>query len=95
MSFTDQKPFVVTKEQLTQRWSGGKNGKYFRCCLCGYKFKEGDIARWQYTNDTKAWGNPLVCQQCDGTKEEIVMKWGKMHEESCDRMWWFCRSEDE
>lgn len=28
MSFTDQKPFVVTEEDASGEWSGGANGKY-------------------------------------------------------------------
>ena len=93
MSFTDGKPFVVTESQCRASWLGGKNGKHFRCGLCGHKFAVGDIARWQYTNDIHgAGGNPLVCQKCDGTKEEIVTKWKAMHEEAKGRMWYFCRS---
>lgn len=95
MSFTDGKPWTVTEEDVGRMWSGGKNGKYFRCGLCGHKFQPGDYARWQYTNDIPgAGGNPMVCEKCDGTKEEIVAKWAAMHEESNNRMWWFCHRED-
>jgi hypothetical protein len=82
MSFTDGKPWVVTEKDCRVSWAGGKNGKYFLCGLCGYKFKPGDTVRWQYTNDVQgASGNPLVCVECDGTKEEIVIKYKKLHED--------------
>jgi len=93
--FTDQQPQWATESDLKGPWSGGKNGIYFRCYLCGYKFKLGDYWRWVYTNDTPgAWGNPLVCQDCDGTKEEIVKKWAKMHTEAETKYWWFTRRMD-
>jgi hypothetical protein len=94
MSFTNGKPWIATEKDVHASWSGGKDGKYFRCALCGYKFKVGDTVRLQYTNDVPgAGGNPLVCQKCDGTKEEIVAKWRAMHEESKGRWWWFCRDD--
>ena len=75
MSFTDGKPWIATEEDCKKPWSGGKNGKYFTCGICGYKFKPGDTVRWQFTNDVPgASGNPLVCTNCDGTKEEIAEK---------------------
>lgn len=92
MSFTDGKPFTVTADDLRMPWGGGRSGEYFRCYLCGHRFVVGDVARWQYTNDTPgAGGNPMVCQSCDGTKEQIVEKWKQMHAEQKGRMWWFCR----
>ena len=95
MSFTDQKPFIVSEKDLKTRWGGGKPGEYFRCGLCGYRFCLGDTARWQYTNDTpEAWGNPMICEKCDGPREEIITKWKRMHEEAKSRMWWFCKSRE-
>lgn len=90
MSFTDGKPFIVTDADCHKRWGGGRDGKFFRCYLCGHKFVEGDVVRWQYTNDTDAGGNPMVCEKCDGTREEILAKWEAMHAEANGRMWWFC-----
>lgn len=91
MSFLDQKPFIATEKHQRAPWAGGKNGKYFRCYLCGHRFQIGDIVRWQYTNDTPgAYGNPLICKQCDGPKDKIIETWRKMHEEAKNRMWWFC-----
>ncbi len=45
MSFTDQKQFVVTEEDCHRPWSGGKDGKHFKCYICGHKFVAGDKAR--------------------------------------------------
>lgn len=74
MSFTDQKPFTVTANQLKLNWAGGKDGKYFRCGLCGHKFKEGDYARWIFTNDIpNCGGNPFVCYDCDSI--DVKDKW--------------------
>jgi hypothetical protein len=68
MNFTDQKPFTVTEEQCQHNWSGGRNGTHFRCGLCGYKFRPGDICRWVYMNSTREshFGNFLTCESCDG-----------------------------
>jgi len=81
MSFTDRKPFVVTEEQTHLAWSGKPDGARFRCGCCGYKFRAGNIARWEFTNDTPgACGNPFVCQQCDGPKEKIVARLRELEE---------------
>ena len=94
MSFTDQKPWIATGEDCRRSWGGAKNGKRFRCYLCGHKFVAGDQVRWQYTNDTSgASGNPMVCQSCDGTKEGIVAKWKALHEEADCKLWWFSERE--
>lgn len=70
MSFTNGKPWVATERHCTLQWGGHP---LFQCYLCGHKFKPGDIVRRQFTNDTPgAGGNPLVCANCDGSKEKIV-----------------------
>lgn len=92
--FTDQKPHEATVEDLNARWGGGKPGERFRCMLCGYKFKLGDIFRWVFTNDIPgAIGNPLVCQKCDGP--DVREKWKKLNEEFYrdQKFWWFRRHE--
>jgi hypothetical protein len=74
--FTDGNPWTVTKEDCELRWGSG-----FFCKLCGHRFKPGDTARWQFTNDTKgAGGNPLVCVSCDGPKEKIVAEMRKIND---------------
>lgn len=96
MSFTNGKPWTVTEEDEHLDWSCGKDGKYFRCALCGHKFKAGDIARWQYTNDVPgAGGNPMLCQKCDGPKEKIVAEIKRRLDEfNAERNWWFRRRID-
>lgn len=90
MSFTNGKPWVATKEDCRQKWGLGAPGEKFRCALCGYKFCVGDRVRWQFTNDVPgAGGNPLVCEQCDGPKEEIVKKIISTRKELAERLWWF------
>lgn len=95
MGFTDGKPFTVTENDIHRPWSGGANGKYFRCGLCGYKFKAGDIARWVFTNSIKgaAGGNPFTCQKCDGS--DVIDRWTELNEEwkreKNGRFWMFTR----
>lgn len=99
-SFTDQKSRIATEKDCKAPWSGGKNGKYFRCYLCGYKFKVGDRWRWVHTNHTKdGVGNPIVCEKCDGTNEEVIKKWiekrnlwRKMEQ---GEWWWFNKGRSE
>lgn len=88
-SFTDQKPHLVTKEHLSAPWGGKRDGSNFRCGLCGYRFKEGDTFRWMFTNNTKAFGNPFVCQDCDGP--DALDRWKGMHKLMRTRYWWFSR----
>lgn len=89
MSFTDGKPFVATAEECKYSWSCGPRGLYFRCYLCGYRFKVGDVVRWQFTNNIpKAGGNPLVCANCDGP--DVIEKWVALCAEAkSDKFWWF------
>lgn len=85
MSFTDQKPRIATEEDCKANWSGGTNGKYFRCKLCGHKFIPGDYYRWIYCGDIKLI-NIIVCKKCDD--EDIKQKWKQAYEESKERFWW-------
>jgi hypothetical protein len=78
-SFTDQKPRIATEEDCAAKWNGGKPGEFFRCGLCGYKFKPGDHWRWVYTNHLRGYGgNPMVCQVCDGANEEVIARWKEL-----------------
>jgi len=89
--FTDQKPFKVTEDDVHAEWSGGKDGKYFRCGLCGYKFKEGDVCRWVYMNSTPEshYGNFFTCEACDGPDiRERRVAW---ENEACTRFWQLMR----
>ncbi len=92
MSFTDQKPCIATEAIVKQPWSGGKNGKYFRCYLCGHKFVAGDQYRFVFC---KGITNCIVCQSCDGTNEEVENKWRELHAEfeglSNGKFWHFTK----
>lgn len=91
-NFTNGKPFVVTADDVTKPWSCGKGGERFRCYLCGHRFVAGDVARWQYTNDTSnAGGNPMVCVKCDGTREEVIARWITLREEFKSPKFWALR----
>lgn len=97
MSFTDQQPRIATEKEIKMDWGGGANGKYFRCYLCGYKFKVGDYWRWVFSNNVSgAGGNPLVCKTCDGSNEEVIAKWKVQCQEYQEiikgaKYWWFNR----
>ncbi len=98
MSFTDQKRRVATEEDCKRGWGGGKNGVYFRCYLCGHKFKPGDGYRWIYSagagfvaEDGKRYGvvNPMTCDSCDG--DDVLDRWVKRNEEFNAPHFWALR----
>jgi hypothetical protein len=63
MSFTDQKPFVVTRDRLE---AFTRHKKRFGCSLCAHDFKEGDTARWVFANGSNLRsGNFFVCPEHD------------------------------
>lgn len=80
-------PFTATEQHVTAPWSGGENGKYFRCGLCGHRFQVGDVVRWVYMNSTSGslFGNFLTCQACDGP--DIVERRLAWQEEAKNRFW--------
>lgn len=84
MSFTDQKRRVATEKHCNANWNGGKNGKYFRCYLCGHKFVEGDGWRWVY-GDTQTI-NFCTCDSCDG--DDVVERFLKQEQEYKDKYWY-------
>lgn len=91
MSFTDQKPRTATEEDLKAPWSGGTQGRYFRCKLCGHHFQLGDYWRWISMSKVHCI-NIIVCKACD--TPDVKEKWLKAHEE-WNKMreegpfWWF------
>lgn len=90
MSFTDQKPRYATEDDLNGNWGGGPPGKYFRCYLCGHKFKLGDYWRWIYCNDkSPSWGNFVVCEKCDGP--DVKERRKEQIKEAEQRFWWLRR----
>jgi hypothetical protein len=89
-SWNDQKPRIATEKDVKGSWGCGKNGKFFRCYFCGHKFKVGDQWRWVYSNGTTgAFGNPIVCKNCDG--EDVLDRWKAKHDEFKEDKWWWFR----
>jgi hypothetical protein len=93
-SFTDGKQRVATKEETEANWSGGENGIYFRCHLCGHKFKIGD--KWRFVSGVEVGlYNFLVCEACDG--EDVRQRWVKMTNKfeamKSGKYWWFLKEE--
>lgn len=58
MSFTDQKPFVATKDDTPQKWGG-----CFHCGICGKEFIPGSVVRWVY--GARVSTNFFTCVNCD------------------------------
>lgn len=97
MSFTDQKARTATEEDLKAPWSGGINGRYFRCKLCGYHFQLGDYWRWVFMGK-EHYTNIIVCESCDTSdvKEKWIKAnkdWERMKEAS--PFWWFITNLEE
>jgi hypothetical protein len=91
MSFVDQKQHTATDTDVHGNWVGGIDGKYFRCYLCGHKFKVGDKYRWIMSN-RQGMGNILVCDSCDtGWNTGIIDKWEQMHKDMVNKYWSFLK----
>lgn len=94
MGFTDQKPRKATEDDLKAKWNGKGPGEDFRCGLCGYRFKLGDIWRWvnsgrrNFKDGDKTWGvcNFMTCEDCDG--DDVLDRWVQANEEAHRRFWW-------
>lgn len=94
MSFTDQKPFVVSEDDVSAHWCGYPDARNLRCAWCGHRFIVGDVARWVHTNSgaddcISIMGNPFVCARCDGPREIILARLRAMAVEAETRFWWF------
>jgi hypothetical protein len=83
MSFTDQKPRVVTEKELKARWGGYSDGRMFRCYLCGHRFQLGDVWRWVYS--PRKWHNFMVCEKCDG--DDVLERWWKHMDDARTKYW--------
>lgn len=94
-NFLDGTPQIANEKTLIARWSGGSNGKYFRCYICGYKFILGDYWRFVFLNDLSySTGNLIVCKKCDNEDREVLAKqYRQMYEESKEKYWSFCRND--
>lgn len=86
MPFTDQKPRFATKKDLKRNWKGHKNGRNFRCYLCGYKFRLNDYWRWV---NSKRYKNFLVCRKCD--HPDVEKTWQDRNEELENKFWWIAQ----
>lgn len=76
MSITDQKPRIANVHDIHAPWNGGKDGKYFRCYLCGHKFVIGDQYRLVLS---KTCSNFLICKDCDNG--DVLQNWLDLNEE--------------
>lgn len=99
MSFLDGKRRIASETCVIAPWSGAKNGKYFRCAFCGYKFKIGDGWRCIYTNDMPgASGNPLCCDGCFTDKDATRQRWIVINEKFQklkEEFWWFFKNTED
>lgn len=92
-SFTNQKPRIATEEECKAPWSGYRDGRNFRCKLCGHRFKEGDGWRWLYGKGITT--NFMVCAQCDNDNDDaLIARMEALIEESKQKFWWLWTSLD-
>jgi hypothetical protein len=85
MSFTDQKPRIVTEKEYHGKWGGYTDGRRFRCYMCGHRFQIGDIFRWVCPKNSGVI-NFMVCEKCDGP--DIVDRWIERVKELETKFWW-------
>lgn len=90
--WTNGKPFVVTDEMMSQPWNGYRDGRTFRCHMCGTFFKPGGGARFVWCNGVKEaqdagahCGNVMVCAECDGPR--IYERLAEHEQAGKDRYW--------
>lgn len=95
MSFTDGKPFPVTEQEMGYSWSGARDGRNFRCHLCGKFFIVGDFAIFVYANGAESpvrCGNFLACSTVDGpvhgTKPEMLDMAAAGERKVRELYWW-------
>ena len=89
-AWLDGTPQVATEADLRARWSFGKPGEHFRCHLCGYKFRVGDVWRFVYSGGVGLL-NFMVCEKCDGP--DVLDRWKAHNEDLKRRFWWALRRE--
>lgn len=83
--FLDQQPHVATTEECLFPWSGGKDGKHFRCYLCGHRFVPGDTYRFLF-NSQQSPPHLLVCDKCDGG--DVLARFREMRRIAEKTYWW-------
>ena len=84
--WTNQEQRIATEKDLETRWGFGKPGEYFRCYLCGYKFKVGD--KWRFVF-SKKWNNFFTCEDCDGP--DVLERWSKHIDDLKKKYWWLLK----
>lgn len=89
------KPFTVTDEMMSSPWNGYRDGRTFRCYMCGEFFKPGCVARFVWCNGIKEardagvhCGNVMVCDACDGP--DIYARLAE-HEQFGQKRYWSLR----
>ena len=92
-------PKIATAEDCVLPWSGGKNGKYFRCALCGHKFVPGDGYTIAYTNDIPGGGGNPICCTSHGEPASLREQWRERSAEwaaiTKDKFWRFIRPDED
>lgn len=82
-SFTNQRVRVATEKDCRMKWAGGGEGEYFRCYLCGHKFRHGDLFRFVFGRE---FGNIFGCRSCDGA--DVLVRWATIVDQSKIKYWW-------
>jgi hypothetical protein len=80
---------VATEETLKLPWKGHRDGRWFRCYLCGEKFKVGDGFRAINSNYSGSpfTGNPLVHNPpCESLTDIEILK--RLAERERATPWW-------
>lgn len=82
----------VTADMMTLPWSGHRDGRNFRCGLCGHRFAPGDQFSFNLA-PAGCYGNFLTCGDCHGDdaidrRKELVEEWEGQIE---NRFWWAIR----
>jgi predicted RNA-binding Zn-ribbon protein involved in translation (DUF1610 family) len=92
MNILDGQRHVAEEETCKLPWMGEKNGKLFKCGMCGHKFQPGEGFRFQMM---KKHGNILVCDECDTSDikrdwEEMGIRWEQIQK----KYWIFIGNEN-
>ncbi len=91
-NFFSEELKIADEKTAKAMWLGRENGIYFRCGFCGFKLNVGDKYRLIYTNDISgASGNPIVCEKCNDSTENLRQKWKKKSDIAYSEYWWFTR----
>lgn len=85
-SFTDGKPRIATAQDVAMPWLGYRDGRCFRCNLCGEFILIGHSWQLVWTNGAVRTGNFLAhATCCDGGDPIAKMK--ALEDEGFKRFW--------